>query len=240
MKLIFVLIFFFFSFSIKCYSQNIFAFFEYDIKNGMTDQFVNGYKADLEWQKSKGDDWSWVGWFVSNGDRRGRFIDATPNHNWTDFDQWKINGTENARYNKIHWTPYVENPSGSYKKILTDFSFYQDDWLKSKYLQVYYIEIKNGDEENFKNFLSSYKPFLQNQLNNNSFVWMKTISGGSTSEYSLFITLSKMEDFSLYENLFDFSDSTKELQENYRASVDKNKSELWSYSELLSLFSDEK
>jgi len=71
--------------------QNVFAFFEYDLKDGMADRFIEGYAKDLEWHASQEDDWSWAGWFVTTGERRGRFIDATPNHVWRDFDQWKVN-----------------------------------------------------------------------------------------------------------------------------------------------------
>jgi hypothetical protein len=218
------------------YAQNnVYAFFEYDIIDGMEDKFINGYEKDLRWHKSQGDDWSWPGWFVLNGNRRGRFIDAAPDHKWSDFDNWKINASENSRHNKIHWLPYVENPSGSYRIILDEFSRYKKDWFQNKFLQVYHIEIKNGQEEIFKRFLENYKSLLQSNLKENSFVWMRTISGGNIHEYYLFISFNKIEELELCETIFDFSDSQNEFRGNYNNSVFRNTSELWRYSERLSL-----
>jgi hypothetical protein len=240
MKKILLVLFFAFIASNLSYSQNnIFSFFEYDIKDGMRDQFINGYAKDLEWHKSQGDDWSWVGWFVVNGKRRDRFIDATPDHNWSDFDNWKINAKENSRLNKINWVPYVENSSGSYKMILEEASRYDKNWYKSKFLQVYYIEIVPGIEEAFEIRLEKTKSFLKKKLKNNSFVWMKTISGGNVNEYCLYVALNKIEELSFCDNLFEDSPFLQNnLEGLYRESVKKILSELWSYSESLSLFSD--
>lgn len=221
--------------SISYSQENIFAFYEYEIKDGMDDQFINGYEKDLEWHASQGDEWTWIGWFVMNGDRRGMFIDATPNHNWSDFDNWKVNSAENSRHNKIHWLPYVKNPSGGYKKVLDEFSNYKPDWFSNAFLQVYHIELNNGKENDFAKFLEDYKPVLQDRLKNNSFVWMKNISGGNINEYLLFVGINKIEDLKLTEKLFNFSDSNEELKQNYTNSVNSGVSELWMYSDRLSL-----
>ena len=220
--------------------DNVIAFYEYDIKSGMTDQFINGYEKDLEWHQSQADDWSWVGWFVMNGNRRTRFIDATPNHSWRDFDNWKVNNAENSRHNKIHWVPYVENLSGSYKILLDEFSDYQNNWYTRKFLQTYQIKIKNGKANEFKLFLSEFKEFLQKKLSNISFIWMKTISGGEVNEYQLFIALNKIEDFKQLEDLFEIPSNEKEMLLNYTNSMLLNVSELWIYSEKLSLINEKK
>jgi hypothetical protein len=52
--------------------QNVFAFFEYDLKDGMADRFIEGYAKDLEWHASQEDDWSWAGWFVTTGEPSAR------------------------------------------------------------------------------------------------------------------------------------------------------------------------
>ncbi len=164
--------------------NNVFAFFEYDVKSGMDDQFISGYAKDLEWHSSQGDDWSWIGWFVLNGERRGRYIDATPNHSWEDFDNWKVSSSENGRHNKIHWLPYVENPSGSYKILLNEYSKYNQDWVITKFLLVFHIKVRNDKNEIFKDFLANYKSFLESNFSEkNSFVWMKTMSGGDVYGY---------------------------------------------------------
>ncbi|MEH0155186.1 hypothetical protein V6R21_13655 [Limibacter armeniacum] len=223
----------------EAYSQgNAFAFFEYDIRLGMEDQFNNGYEKDLEWHKSQGDDWSWIGWYVINGERRGRFIDATPNHEWKDFDNWKVNGAENNRHNKIHWVPYVENYSGSYRTVLPAFSDFKRDWFTKKFLQVYNLKVIEGKAYLFKEFLNKHKAYLSSKLNGISFVWMQTVSGGSNSEYLLFIATDQVETLGDCQFLFDFPDAEKELRKLYSESVRENIVELWHFSEKLSLISE--
>ena len=219
-------------------NTNVFAFFEYEIKNGMEDQFIAGYERDLEWHKSQGDDWSWVGWFVVNGERRDRFIDATPNHQWADFDHWKVNGAENNRLNNIHWVPYVERASGGYKIISEAHSQYKKGWYKSKWLQVYTVKLHSGREKEFQEVLLAYKNSLKELLKGNSFVWMKIVSGGATPSYQLFIALDTIESLSLCESVFELSGLSKELRDKYNLSVQSTSSELWSYSASLSLFAD--
>jgi hypothetical protein len=144
-----------------------------------------------------------------------------------------VNGAENVRYNKIHWILYIENPSGSYKILLNEFSSYNKEWWKSKFLQVYKIKVKTDKENNFRNFLEKYESVLKKVLNDNSFVWMRTISGGSVSEYCLFIGLNNISDYKLFENLFDFSNSDDDLIKDY--SVEMNESELWGFNKELSM-----
>lgn len=236
MKMRILLLSFGLAISSATYAQNnIFAFFEYDLKDGHRDQFINGYAKDLSWHQSQGDDWTWVGWFVTNGPRRGRFIDATPNHNWSDFDRWKVDAAENARNNDIHWAPYVDNASGSYKKVLTDYSNSAGNWFVSPNVQVYSIEIKPGKELFFEDFLKDFSPLLKEQLRELPFVWMKTISGAKTNEYLLYVGMDKIEQLAACEYLFHFSVSQKELARKYNECVARQSSELWSYSQKLSL-----
>ncbi|UGU14348.1 hypothetical protein LS482_11570 [Sinomicrobium kalidii] len=217
------------------YAQGkVFAFFEYDIREGMKASFINGYAKDLEWQQSQGDDWCWAGWFVLNGDRRGRFIDATPDHTWKDFDNWKIDASENSRHNRIHWLPYVENPSGSYREVMERYSSYAKKWYRSKYLQVYYMRMHSGEVAGSNQFLSDLKPLLEDKLQGRPFVWMKTVSGGDPDTYLLFVGLNKLEDLQLCSELFREYSSGKENQG--KRAVKEIISELWGYSDKLSLF----
>ncbi|MBC9795041.1 hypothetical protein [Sinomicrobium weinanense] len=219
---------------VRTYSQNnVFAFFEYDIRSGMEDPFINGYAKDLEWHQLQGDDWSWIGWFVMNGNRRGRFIDATPAHAWKDFDHWKVDAAENARYNKIHWQSYVVNPSGSYREILEEFSTFGKNWYRNRYLQVYYVQVRHGRERTFTRFLAGIKPLLEKRLQGRPFVWMKTISGGSPDTYLLFVALDKIEDLKSCDGLLErYPPADKE--EGYGEMIKKVTSELWSYNKKLS------
>lgn len=227
----FILIFFQYTVS----QNNVFAFYEYDIIKGMHQEFIDGYHKDLEWQASQNDNWSWVGWFVLNGERRGRFVDATPNHSWIDFDNWVVDSKENVKHNNENWIPYVENPSGSYQKVMESFSRYEADWFKASMLQVYTIKVAPGKEYLFHEFLNEFKSVLKSNIIEGDFVWMKMVSGGSVHQYCLYISIDKVGDVQMCESLFDFSIS-KKMRSNYTESVISNVSELWKYSEFLSQF----
>jgi len=220
-------------------TDTVFVFFEYKIKDGMDDAFNAGYERDLEWHKSQKDNWSWVGWYVSNGERRDRFIDATPNHAWSDFDNWKVNGSLNAKLNKIHWAPYVENPTGGYKIILPSFSNSTANWFKSRSLQVHTIKIEISKEKVFLDFLRDFKVFLKTYLKGTHFVWMKTASGGSTNEYQLFICLKKREQMEFVSKIFNATEMPNEVWKNYTTSVTSNISEMWGYEPTMSLYPNE-
>ena len=220
----------------------VFSFFEYNIKDetGIKDAFNTGYEIDLEWHKSQGDNWAWIGWYVTNGERRGRFIDATPNHLWSDFDNWNVNEVLNGKMNKIHWASYVEEPSGSYRIVLSEYSSSKEDWYTSKSLQVHKLEISVSKEKVFNEFLKSYKTYLESYLKDIQFIWMKTVSGGGNQEYQLFICIDKMDQMEMANKIFSADQMPESLWEQYSEAVISNDSEMWKYMPKLSLYPENK
>lgn len=218
--------------------DTVFAFFNYKLKNdvGIEDAFNAGYERDLEWHKSQNDKWTWLGWYVTNGPRRGWFIDATPNHTWNDFDNWNVNASENGRLNKIHWLPYVESSDGSYEIALTNHSKYVKDWFKSPYLQVYHISIDIQKEILFNEFLFGFTAFLKTKIPYSNFLWMKNASGGSTSGYTLFVSVNKLQELGNIRLIFDAKEMPHDVWLKYSQTVIKNESELWRYQPKLSLY----
>lgn len=241
MKIKLLLLFFIVSFSgIDCLAQenNVFAFYEYKIKEGKTDHFTEGYKRDLEWHAEKQDPWSWAGWFVMNGDRRGYFIDATPNHQWEDFDHWPIDAQENAKYNAIHWASYVEKPTGSFRVVLDEYSSYTPDWFKANMLQTFYLELWPGQETNFQTLLGRLGEVLETEFPETSFVWMKTVSGGP-GQYVLFVSFNSNAELKLLEQLLEPAINEflgSEDVKKFKESVKNIEHELWMYSDYLSLY----
>ena len=222
---------------------NVYAFYEYSIKNGQENAFINGYRADLDWQKTQRDTWSWIGWFVLNGPRRDRFIDATPDHQWKDFDNWVVDRGENARHNEIHFVPYVGKPSGTYRLVLSEYSLTQPAWYKSPLVQVYHVTLKFGQEKEFQTFLSSLKIAFGKAYPSRSFICMKTVSGDYLSSYCLLITSSRNEELTALSNLFEPlirstytpADSEQILQRAATA-IATIQSELWGYRSDLSMY----
>lgn len=221
--------------------DTVFAFFEYKIKDGigMKDAFDSGYGRDLEWHRSQDDDWSWIGWYVSNGERRDRFIDATPDHQWSDFDQWKVNGALNSKLNKVHWLPYVENPEGSYGIVLSKYSNSKKDWFKSNSLQVHHIKVSIPKEKMFLEFLTSYKTYLESYLNDTAFIWMKTVSGGGTQDYQLLVCIDKIAQMEKVSNIFNVEELPEKVWKLYAETVVSNVSEMWRYMPSMSLYPNE-
>lgn len=218
--------------------DKVYAFFEYKLKQGvgMQDAFEMGYERDLEWHRSQEDDWSWIGWYVINGPRRGQFIDATPDHAWSDFDEWKVNGALNGKLNKIHWTPYVLDPEASYKEIIQPYGRTKEKWFKAKYLQVYHLEISLAMERDFYEFMCSYNTYLESRFEDVNFVWMKTPSGGSMQEYSLFIPMDTIGLMEKVGKIFDAQQLPDKVWELYARTVTSNISEMWRYMPNMSLF----
>jgi hypothetical protein len=68
---------------------------------------------------------------------------------------------------------------------------------------------------------------------------MRTVSGGDVGEHLLFVGLENLEGLSACEGLFAFSAAEKSLLAAYSTSIGNIRSELWSYSDKLSLFADE-
>ncbi|MDG3581839.1 hypothetical protein [Galbibacter pacificus] len=221
--------------------DNVFAFYEYKIKDGigMKGAFNAGYKRDLEWHEAQGDDWSWIGWYVINGERRGRFIDATPDHSWVDFDNWKINGALNGKLNNIHWIPYVETPSGNYRMVLSEYSNSKGGRYKSNILQVHNIEVSIPKEGTFNEFLMSFKRYLEFFLRDIPFVWMKTVSGDGVQNYQLYVCIDRMEQMERVVNIFTQKHMPDKLWRLYTESVTLNQSEMWKYMPDLSLYPED-
>ena len=216
----------------------VFAFYDYQIKNGlgMREAFDAGYGRDLEWHRAQGDQWAWIGWYVINGERRDWFIDASPDHQWSDFDSWNISGAENSRLNKIHWTPYVEDAQGSYRTVLSEFSNEREDWYRSKFLQVHHLEVSPLQEKDFLAFLKNFRPFLESLLGETAFVWMKTDSGGAAHGYLLLIAVDQLVQMERVSGIFDPKLLPDKLWDQYSGTVARNVSEMWRYVPSLSLY----
>lgn len=160
--------------SIAIQGQSLFRFFAYEIKPGKTAQFNNGFRRNIEWHQQQKDDWSWYAWFVIHGNRKGTFIDGTPNHKWSDFDGWKISSAENIKYNDLDFTEYIEKTveTGTWK-YLWEFSTNPIPNLKATYLQVFYFTLKPGATLEFEKYIGQRKP--KYEIN-----WFKDVLNGST------------------------------------------------------------
>ncbi|SMD37678.1 hypothetical protein SAMN04488029_3408 [Reichenbachiella faecimaris] len=235
-----LLVFFIINFDSEAQNgKTVFAFYEYKVEGYQLTNFINGYKRDLEWHAEKNDSWDWVGWFVMTGDRRGNFIDATPNHLWKDFDEWNINGAENLKHNIIHWLPYVSDPNGSFRVLLSKLSNIGPDWYKSKLLKVIYFDVYSDRVVQFSELLNEITPIMEKQQPNATFAWMRTSTGGP-GNYVLFLCANSYEELGVIET--NFSESLPKLKEQsintYKLCVKSTFEELWSYNAYLSQYGE--
>ncbi len=109
------------------------AFVEMVPKSRHVDDFFNGYRRDIEWHKSINDPWTWLGWVVANGDRRGAFIDAAVCLEWDSV--WTVDRAENDRLNRIHYLNYVER-STSFHRTVEVIHGEGGAWTTQPWLQV--------------------------------------------------------------------------------------------------------
>lgn len=111
-------------------------------KDEKAGKFEKGYKEHLNWHKIHKDKWSWYGWFITSGPRFGKFIDATLNHAWSDFDN-AILPSEDSDDNVLHVYPFGEF-EGSFKvSKIARLSMSDSIGLQSKLLRLITISVND-------------------------------------------------------------------------------------------------
>jgi hypothetical protein len=121
-------------------------------KPGQDSAFEAGYKRHLEWHRSAGDRWTWLGWTMISGDREDQFVDGTFFHAWTDFDT-PVQPAADGANNAINTVPYADGKSiGSYEAVsaLTNLT---PDRLTAPLLTFCYIAVRPGADADFESAL---------------------------------------------------------------------------------------
>lgn len=86
--------------------QSVARTFELRARDGFAPQLDAGYRRHLDWHAAAGDRWAWYLWEVTNGERRGLYVDGTFDRQWADFDA-AVDPRGDAADNEINVEPFA-------------------------------------------------------------------------------------------------------------------------------------
>lgn len=231
-QLIIILSFTFFTSVIYGQAQNIGQFAIWKPKDGMLQNFETGYKQHLNWHKTNEDKWSWYGWFIISGNRYGQFVDATFDHNWTDFDK-AVKPADDMADNRLHVFPFADIQTvfkvAYYAKASTNDTFA----LKTKFLKLVTLTVYDIDHSlKACEILKDYYTSKQIKY----FKVYKMIDGGYTNQIIILMGFSDWKDYAISENL---NEKISEIEQNMKVdAINSVLSETLAYREDMSLFSN--
>ena len=81
-------------------------FAAWEPREGQAEKFEAGYRLHLHWHQANADRWSWYGWVVASGPRRGLFVDATFGHAAADLDH-PVDPAADAADNALHTVSFA-------------------------------------------------------------------------------------------------------------------------------------
>lgn len=180
-------------------------------KEGMQQQFDEGYKRHLDWHRRNKDKWTWYGWQVVTGDRLGYFMDGTFGHLWEDFDR-AVAPAEDAADNAKNVAPYGDFLSNAYYVLLPEVSRTRllEDGTPSLFIEVLYYQLYPGKELEFERVLSKAHEAHGKTEPPRRYAWYKLISGGHQPLYVLMLPYNKSSELQSAEKSF-----TNALEEAY-------------------------
>jgi len=59
-----------------------------ELKTGQQGEWLDAAAAHIQWHRDQNDPWTWVGFYVETGENSGMYGWASPNHWWSDFDEY--------------------------------------------------------------------------------------------------------------------------------------------------------
>lgn len=112
-------------------------------KDELHAKFEEGYRQHLQWHRTHADPWSWYGWLVVSGPRRGTFVDATFGHAPADFDH-AVAPAADAADNALHTVPFATLQESFTVAQLPDASSAGPPRLAAPFLRAYYLTARNA------------------------------------------------------------------------------------------------
>lgn len=229
-QLLIILSFTFLKNPINGQTENIGQFAIWKPRDGMHQNFETGYKQHLNWHKTNGDKWNWYGWYIISGDRYGQFVDATFDHNWSDFDK-AVNPADDMADNRLHVLPFADLQTvfkvANYAKASTnDTLLLKTKLVKLVTLTVYDIAQSLKVCEALKEYYITKKI--------NYFKVYQLIDGGYTHQIIILMGFNDWKDYAISERL---TEKISEMEKNMKVTaIHSVFSETMVYREDMSLF----
>jgi hypothetical protein len=205
------------------------------------EQFFNGYRRHLDWHRRKQDKLTWYGWLVTSGPRSGLFVDATLNNAWADYRN-RVDLAEDIRDNELNVVPFSAGIDNGYWILKKNVSTPWKDNLTAPVLQVYFLYVKPGYEQEFDSYLQKLDAALRAKSTTIKHFVFNAFVGNHLPRYMVIIPCDQLH-LDGNENLFTTAITTtysekeaKAVLALFRQSVSHYESETWAYKEDLSYF----
>jgi hypothetical protein len=207
-------------------------FFAYQPEAGMQAQFDQGYRDHLAWHRGKHDPLAWYGWYVSQGERAGQFIDASVGEPFAAMDR-RVDPAGDAANYKETFAPYGEPVSRTSYVLLPALSTGHplEDAHPSASVQVFHYTLHPGTEARFEQAMAVVRDALSRTGKAPAHTWYRLVVGGQQPQYMLMVA---RDDWASYDR---FRQVPAELlagldgtaAANYAAAVRAVSSETWNY-----------
>ncbi|GAA0526541.1 hypothetical protein [Chitinophaga japonensis] len=122
--------------------QHIAQFAVWEPGAGGSQAFETGYRQHLLWHKDKQDPWAWYGWFIISGPRYGTFVDATFDHDWSDFDH-AVDPAGDRADNALHVHPFAEVKTVFKAARIKELCMTDSSSFTAKYLRMLTLEVSD-------------------------------------------------------------------------------------------------
>ncbi len=204
-------------------------------KEGLQQEFENGYKHHLLWHLENKDTWSWYGWYVISGYRYGYFIDATFGHSWKELDN-PVNPSADFADIKLHSLPFGEVKHLYTLNFQPHISTATQPDLKAKLLRCLHLTCNNPGEAE-KVFEKLHKT-LEEKLKDQKIFIFKFADGADVLNYQILLPVNSFEEFGktdIVENTIDSIENDMNI-----FPFNSMTSETWLYRSDMSLFPEGK
>lgn len=199
-------------------------------KQGKEEDFNAGYKKHLEWHKINGDKKNWYGWYFITGPRTDFFLDATLNHNWSEFDKPLKSSEDNTDVN-LHVAPFGDYQYAQKMVYLPSLSNADSNSMRLKYLRMITILVTNVDSAKLvvEKFLT-----LNKSKGIKHFSTYKMVDGDNMNQLIIFLGVNNFEEFGKFE---DFQENILKAETSLKIkTIISAKSETLVYVPDMSLF----
>jgi hypothetical protein len=135
------------------------------------------------WREENGDPWEWNVYEVVQGKHPGTYIVRSPNHTWSDFDEYTQGfGPKGGRHYNATVAPMTASISSSIVKMDTSLTHWPEDPSGYNLIEVNGYRIKPGHGEEF---YESLKTVFQavNQETGDRYIGTANILNGAEDDY---------------------------------------------------------
>ncbi|UCF66413.1 MAG: hypothetical protein JSV80_11515 [Acidobacteriota bacterium] len=154
-------------------------------KAGHAADLEAGFKKQVAWYETNGDEWAWQVWQWETGDAISDYIFRSPGHHWKDLDV-RADFTSKARAHFMEVIgPHVESIKASIHEVLPDVSHWPDDYGEVPMVEVYSFQIHYGMAEQFHHVMNEIHDAIVASGWPVTYSWSAMVSGGEVGTYAL-------------------------------------------------------